>query len=460
MGTSTEGAVLMDWSTVLANIPPQARETDVCTQFVPYLLEALGFGAMERAGEFATGAGSDCVDFAARKNTADDVFLFTKNAPFLMVEVKGRATGAGSPINLTEGSVQYVRTREQLKRYLLAPNSKSVYWGIITNATHIQLFRHHGRVVIPATKCIEITSENIEAVISNIKKLIEYTIRSLSVCVYNNKGGVGKTTTTINLAATLATQKKKVLLVDFDSQRDLTTSLGLQPNNIKLSECLKNRALDIRSTIVPYKLVQKASKVYHIFDVIPADLGMEAFTQDTQARVQKASARLRDLLKPFINEYDYILIDCPTQWVFFSQSGLYASDAVLIPTRHDDLSSLRNAARVVQEFVPKVKELRQDGGPISLPIFFNGSPSGGRSIDLARGEIEQIIREGKTASNFNLAPYFFPKIKPGDENKTVFNLPDYAVVSSSAFARVPAVLKNKKIHEYYLALAREYFLND
>lgn len=450
----------MDWSAVLANIPLKAIEDDVGTHFVPSLLEALGFSANERVGQFSTGAGADCVDFAARKNTANDIFLSTRNDPFLMVEIKGRFTNGGSPINLTEGSGQYVQTRAQIKRYLLSPKGKTVQWGIITNSTHMQLFRHHDKAVIPATRCIEITEENIKSVVDQIKKLIDNPSRSLCVCVYNNKGGVGKTTTTINLASALASHKKKVLLVDFDSQRDLTTSLGLQPNNIKLSECLKDRALDIRSTIVPYKLVPKAGKVYHIFDVIPADLGMEVFTQDTQARVQKASARLRDLLKPFINEYDYIFIDCPTQWVFFSQSGVYASDVVLIPTRHSDLSSLHNAARVLQEFVPKVKALRQDGGPIALPIFFNGSPSGGRSIDMAREEIEQIVLTAKTSDGINLLPYFFPKIRPGEVDKTVFNLPSYAVVSSAAFARVPAVLKNKKIREYYLDLAREYFLND
>jgi cellulose biosynthesis protein BcsQ len=448
----------MDWSTVLANIPPNAREDDVGTRFVPHLLEALGFDPNERVGQFATGSGGDCVDFAARKNTADDVFSFTRNDPFLMVEIKGRFTNGGTPINLTEGCSQYVQTRAQLKRYLLAPKGQTVQWGIMTNATHIQLFRHHDRVVAPATKCVEITEENIKSVIDQIKKLIDNPVRCLNVCVYNNKGGVGKTTTTINLASVLAWQKKKVLLVDFDSQRDLTTSLGLQPSSIKLSECLKDRALDIHSAIVPYKL-QKGNKAYHVFDVIPADFGMEAYTYETKARVQKGAARLRDLLKPFSNQYDYIFIDCPTQWVFFSQSGVYASDAVLIPTRHDDLSSLHNAARVVQEFMPMVKELRQDGGPIALPIFFNGSPADGRSIDIAQKEIEQIVMTAK-ASNINVLPYFFPKIGPGNLDKTVFNLPDYAVISSSAFARVPAVLKNKKIHEYYLALAREYFLND
>jgi cellulose biosynthesis protein BcsQ len=459
----------MDWNTILANIPPQATEADVCTQFVPYLLEYLGFSDTERSLQFATGSGSDRVDFAARKNTVDDVFLFTKNDPSLLIEVKGRYTDKGLPISLVENSRQYVMTREQLKKYLLSPKCKSAHWGIITNSTHIQLFRHHDKVVIPATSCIEITEENISTVVHQIKKLIETVPRCLNVCVYNNKGGVGKTTTTINLAAALVTEKKRVLLVDFDSQRDLTKSLGLEPGNIKLSECLVNTSLDIRSAMVPFKVTQKSGKsekVYHLFDVIPADRDMETFTHDTQARIQKRSARLRDLLKPFINDYDYIFIDCPTQWLFFSKSGVYAADAVLIPTRHNDLSSLQNAARVIQDFVLNdIKQLRQDGGPIALPIFFNGSPSDGRSIDMAQKEIGQIIANAKAEPNVlgkdkvDLIPYFFPKVRPGNIDKTIFNLPDYAVVSSAAFARVPAVFKHKTVREYYLALAREYFLN-
>lgn len=459
----------MDWSEILANIPPQATEAVVSQQFIPYFLKSLGFNDQEYLPSFKTGEGADAVDFAARKSTNDDSFLFTRADPYLLIEVKARYTDKGIPINLTEGTPQYRRTRGQIKRYLLAPNCKSAQWGIITNSTHIQLFRHHDKVVTPATSCIEITEENIESVVNQIKNLIENPSRCLSVCVYNNKGGVGKTTTTINIASTLAIQKKKVLLVDFDSQRDLTKSLGLEPSNIKLSECLIDTTLDIRSAITPFKVsnkigkntLGKAEKIYHVFDVIPADQGMEAFTSQTQSRIQKAAGRLRDLLTPLTNIYDYIFIDCPTQWLFFSKSGVYAADAVLIPTRHNDLSSLHNAARVIQEFVLReIKEYRQDGGPVPLPVFFNGCPASGQAIATAKHEIDQIIAQARLVNGIDLTPYFYPRIKPGDQDKTIFNLPDYAVVASSAFARLPAVFKNKTIREYYLELAREYFLND
>jgi cellulose biosynthesis protein BcsQ len=454
------------WTTVLANLAsilPGATEPDVCKIFIPPLLDALGFSKTEWIGAFKTGLGADCVDFAARKNTDTDVFQFTKQDPYLLIEVKAQVTGAGASMNLQEGSALYRATRNQLKRYLLSPNSKKAPWGIMTNGAYIQLFRHHDKVVIPATTCIQITDQNIKTVISDIRTIINTPFRSLSVCVYNNKGGVGKTTTAINLASVLATQKKKVLLVDFDSQRDLTKSLGLEPGSVKLSDCLTSLTLTIDSAIVPFQVTQKsgaAAKVHHIFDVIPADLAMETFTNKNLASILKGAARLRDLLKSCTNNYDYIFIDCPTQWLFFSKSGVYAADVVLIPTRHNDLSSLQNAARVIQEFVLKeVKTVRQDGGPVALPIFFNGSPSDGPSIDTAKKEITQIIATAKSDNKIDLIPYFFPKISPGNKNTTVFNLPSYAIISSSAFSRVPAVLKHITVHEYYLNLAKEYFLN-
>lgn len=455
----------MDWRALWAEIDPTVDEPNVCIKFVPLLLESLGFGPAEQVIQFSTEhVGGSKVDFAARKNTAEDTFSVSRKEPFLLLEAKGRCTQGGIPINLAENTPQYVAARKQIKGYLLSPKGKTARWGIITNATHIQLFKHHSKVVTPVTRCIELTEENIEDVISGIRKLIHSPPRSLNVCVYNNKGGVGKTTTTINLASALATQKKRVLLVDFDSQRDLTTALGLEPSSIQLSECLKDRSLDIRSAVVPYKVIQgngRTAKVFHPFDVIPSDLGMEAFTQQTQSRIERGAARLRDLLKPFSQEYDYIFIDCPTQWLFFSKSGVYASDVVLIPTRHNDLASLHNAARVIQEFVVKeVKELRQDGGPVALPIFFNGSPSDGRSIDMAREEIEKIIEKVKSENNFDLTSYFFPKKQPGNIDKTIFNLPSYAIVANAAFARVPAVFKNRNVLGYYLELAREYFLDD
>ncbi|MHC5727168.1 MAG: ParA family protein, partial [Nostoc sp.] len=281
----------------------------------------------------------------------------------------------------------------------------------------------------------------------------------LTVCVYNNKGGVGKTTTTVNLAATLAQQGKQVLVIDFDPQQgDLTKSLGLQVGKISLYDCLSDRNLNIHDTIQPFTVKFKSGKSLQ-FDVIPADPKLGNFTeQDLAARIEKGSARLKDALKAFVYEYDYIFIDSPTNWMFFSQSSLYACDVVLIPTKHNNLASLDNAAKVIKELVPKVKAARQDGGPIALPIFFNGENITPPQLKIANQEIASIITREIKASKFNLLPYFYPKYIKADTNTKIFSLPSYAIVAGAAFARIPAAFKDITAAKYYLELAKEYFI--
>jgi cellulose biosynthesis protein BcsQ len=445
-----------DWNKILDSIPPNAPEPIVSEDFVAPLLEFLGFSQQEQVPEFKTGRGADSVDFAARKNSVGDIFRVSKANPYLLVEVKGRATDAGATINLSESTPKYVETRKQIEKYLLAPKCQTAQWGIITNATYIQLFRRHGKVVIPQTPCLLIKKDNINDIVAHIKQQLDNPPQALTVCIYNNKGGVGKTTTTLNLAAVLRKQNKRVLLVDFDSQRDLTKSLGLQMGKISLYDCLANTALNVLDTIQPFSIEIRSTN-YWVFDVIPSDVRMEKYTDsNSAAQIKKGAARLRELLKVFLRLYDYILIDCPTQWLFFSKSGVYASDVVLIPTKHSDFASLENSARVITEFIPEVKKVRKDGGPTALPIFFSGEKITQPALNTANSEIAKIIQREKQQSSFDLEPYYWPKSKKGD--KTIFSLPRYAIVANSAFERVPAVLRNIIVKEYYLALAKEYFL--
>jgi cellulose biosynthesis protein BcsQ len=430
----------------LESISPTERvERIVVQRFAVPLLQALGFDESEIREEFETGCGQ--VDLAARKNVdPEDIFLRSPKNPYLLLEAKSRA------VNLREGS--YYRDAVcQIESYLLAKNCKSAKWGIITNANNIQLWRKHGKVVHPATANLDISLDNIESIVRNLRDKIENYERALTVCVYNNKGGVGKTTTVINLAAALKTKGKKVLVVDFDSQGDLTRSLEATPGKITLTQCLKDPKIDVHAIVQTYIF-----KGIPIFDIIPRDPELETLTDSQSlAYIQKGTRRLRDLIAPLRNEYDYILIDCPTQWLYFSQSGVFAADVILIPTRPDDLSSLNNAARVITQFIPETARSRQDGGPIALPAFFNGVSSGSEyTIQLANKEIWKLINQEKSVDLL----HFWPHFKKGNENKSIFRIPDYAVISSAKFERVPAVFKHRKVLEYYQSLAREYFIDE
>ncbi|WP_414396033.1 AAA family ATPase [Synechococcus sp. O70.2] len=452
----------------LESISPTERvERIVVQRFAVPLLQALGFDELEIREEFETGCGQ--VDLAARKNgDPEDIFLRSPKNPYLLLEAKSRA------VNLREGSY-YRDAVYQIESYLLAKNCKSAKWGIITNANNIQLWRKHGKVVHPATANLDISSDNIESIVRNLRDKIENYERALTVCVYNNKGGVGKTTTVINLAAALATKGKKVLVVDFDSQGDLTGSLGVTPGKITLTQCLKDPKIDVHAIVQTYRLEGKRiifsifeifdrlkgkQSTLPIFDIIPRDPELETLTDSRAvAYIPKGTRRLRDLIAPLRNEYDYILIDCPTQWLYFSQSGVFAADVILIPTRPDDLSSLNNAARVITQFIPETARSRQDGGPRTLPIFFNGVPSSGseNTIKRAHDEIDEIVSQERS---MNLLPYFRPKPKKGNEDKYIFRIPEYAVIKTAAFEGVPAVFKRRRVLECYQSLAREYFIDE
>jgi hypothetical protein len=163
----------INWSDILDNISPnESTEHVISHRFVDPLLQALGFNHQQQRPEFRTGSGGDKVDFACRKNNGDDIFFNSQVNPYLLVEVKARATGAGAKIDLSEGTPQYIGTREQIKKYLLAPKCETAQWGIITNSIHIQLFRRHGKVVIPATPSILISKGNINHIVAYIKQLL------------------------------------------------------------------------------------------------------------------------------------------------------------------------------------------------------------------------------------------------------------------------------------------------
>lgn len=464
----------IDWISVLEAIPPNAREPDVEKWFVKYLINSLGFNEEEYCQQFST-VDSGIADFAMRKNSHYDKFCISRSNPYVFIEVKGQATvsnsGVISNINLSEGTPQYKRTVAQVKRYLLSEKGKASQWGIITNSIHIQLFRRHGKVVIPATPCELIKKDNINKIIARIKKLIDNPPKALTVCVYNDKGGVGKTTTTINLAAVLWKKQKKVLVIDFDpQQRDLTDSLGLTEGNVTLSECLINDKYDIKDTIKTYTIKDKSKPEKIFFDVIPSDHGLRELSSVTSinlAQVVGGTRRLKDLLQAFIYEYDYILIDSPPGWSFFTQSSMYAADVVLMPTKHDNFSSLKNVVKVIKEIIPETQSarLKYDGEPlpIPLPIFFNEHNYTPASIVRTHQEIKKLIgiQTGeKIFADQALLPYYFPKASKDNFDTAIFSIPAYKVVASAAFSRLPASIQNKTALEYYIALAKEYFLHE
>lgn len=444
----------------LQNLPDDASEALVDQNFISSsFFSALGFSERERLPSFDTGSGHKKADYALRKNIENDDFIHTQKNPFILVELKARN------INLIPGTSSYKNTVKQLKKYLLAPKSKSAQWGIITNSKHIQLFRKHGKTIFPATTCLEITPDNIAAIVNSLKQKIEQPSKALTVAIYNKKGGIGKTTTTINLAATLARYKQQVLVVDFDAnQKDLTESLNAQVGSLQLGTCLKNqRDSDcLKQTIYTHTTKFRGGLTLS-FDIVPVDDEFSATSED-EIRQQINTHTLGKKLAALKNLYDYILIDASPNWKFHSISAINAADVVLIPTKHNDLRSLKNAAITITKHLPEIQKDRQaktqglELGAVALPIFFNGEKITTAAKNMAKKAISQMISDAKKQSGFNLLPYFFPRYQPSNHNDEIFELPHSAYIANSGFDHIPAVYRYQAVRVYYSLLAKEYFL--
>ena len=162
------------------------------------------------------------------------------------------------------------------------------------------------------------------------------------VAVANQKGGVGKTTTTINLAASLALADQRVLLVDVDPQGNLTSGMGQKgkaPPAGTIYDALTaiEPAVDARPFIIP-------TNVDHLY-LIPADrnlTGAEIELVTFSAREE----RLRALITPLRSAFDYIFIDCPPSLGLLTLNALVAADTVLIPL-HCEYFALEGLADLV-----------------------------------------------------------------------------------------------------------------
>ncbi|MDR6225376.1 ParA family protein [Desmospora profundinema] len=174
------------------------------------------------------------------------------------------------------------------------------------------------------------------------------------VAIANQKGGVGKTTTSINLGASLATQGKRVLIVDIDPQGNTTSGLGINKADVK--QCI----YDVLISETPVMNVILPSGVEGL-DLIPATIelaGAEIELVQTLSREH----RLKRALQGIRERYDFILIDCPPSLGVLTVNSLTAADSVLIPIQCEfyaleGLGQLLNTIRIVQKHLNKRLEI-------------------------------------------------------------------------------------------------------
>ena len=166
------------------------------------------------------------------------------------------------------------------------------------------------------------------------------------IALANQKGGVGKTTTTINLAASLATLEKTALVVDADPQANASSGLGVDIHQVdsSLYECIVNKT-DIRDAIYTTDIEG--------LDIIPSHIDLVG-AEIEMLNMSNREKLIRNLLAPVKEEYDYILIDCSPSLGLITVNALTAADSVIIPVQCEyfaleGISKLLNTIRIIKQ---------------------------------------------------------------------------------------------------------------
>lgn len=217
------------------------------------------------------------------------------------------------------------------------------------------------------------------------------------IAIANQKGGVGKTTTAINLAASLAALEYKTLLVDADPQANATSGLGLDPNTVEKSiyECIVNHDIQVKDTIVDVSFPNLHLLPSHI-DLVGAEIEM--------LDIPNREMRMKEVLGDIKNEYDFVIIDCSPSLGLITLNALSAADSVIIPVQCEffaleGLGKLINTIKIVQQKLNK--KLAYEG--ILLTMYDGRLRLCNQVVDEVKQHFQHIVFDTIIARNVRIS---------------------------------------------------------